>query len=637
MKAVAPFRYPIFDFSGGIIGNLSDFALGQKPLVVRGDNLLFTPVRGTSTRGGSRELCAARLAAVPHSLSKYLPTAGTRKLFVGNGTNIHLMTGAALTVQALPVVLTGRQLRFIQLNDVLFCAEYLGGHRPAAYIGTAWEQTNLQAPAAATVAAAGGGAVDVGTHYYRVRNRYVNGSSLATATNPTNLVIAGPNLTVNFAGLPAVAPGGRADWLGWTIEGTKANDPLGASGIYYEIATGNAAVYAHAAADTTMWDAVADTWFTPPGNFNGVTAHYDRLLGWEGTFLYASWEVGALEARYAGIFNFNPRYVMRVGGDDGDIIMATTPQSGRLVIFKNRSMHFLEGTDPLTFQIVNVPDSGGVAGPRACCTINGSTVVHYNQDGLWITRRSTPEAFGWQNIGHYLAEVNASRRDRVALYNVGNRFFVMSYSAGDSTINNQAIVYDLNTRVWSHFTEFYVEDAFVQEDVDFSSARLLAACAKDLDTTDYNCLAMLDGLADLRSSTGTGGVGIPIGQEVQRLDMGLPEAIKNLQRIESIIEGVGTDVTVSISSDTGQTFSYQVRARASGKDWCEDVAVHPDDLEWDVGDWAEDENVGGEPTGIPGGMLGKRFKLTASGITTERSGIRGFVLHGSTRPERKKV
>lgn len=635
MKRPIPFRWPLYDCSGGIAGNISDYAMGSKPFLVRANNMLFVPTRGTRSRPGSRELCSVRLATKPHSLAKYLPTSAARKLFVGHGTGITLMTPTSLTAQALPLALGGKLLRFAQHNDVLFVAEHEGAHRPIAFIGSTWEQTNLQAPAAATIAAAAGGAVDAGVHYYRVRNRYLNGCSLATPTNPTNLNIVAGTQTVNFAGLPAAAPGGRADWLGWVIEGTMANDPLGANGVYYEVATGNAAAYAHAAADSTLWNAVRDTWYTPPGNFNGMIAHYGRLFGWEGTFLYPSWEVGGNQ--YVGIFNFYPLNALRVGSDDGDIVMSATTQGGRLVLFKNRSMHFLEGNDLLSFQLTPVPNSGGVAGPRCCCTINGTTVVHYNQDGLFITERSTPKPFGWDRIGHYLAEVNDVRRPYVVLYNVGNRFFVMSYSAGDSLINNEAIVYDFNTATWVHFTNFYVEDAFVQQDADFSAARLLVADGRELAANAFNCFSRLDGLADDRASNGSGGTGIPLHHELPRLDGGDPEAIKNLQRLEASVEGASTDWTISVQSDTGEAFSFNARAYTAGKDWCEDVTPHPNDLEWDVGDWAEDEQLASTPTGIPGGMLGKRFKVTASAVTIEQSGLRGIAFHGSTRPEKKKV
>jgi len=635
MKRPVPFELPIYDFSGGIIGNLSDYALGRSAFLVRANNLIFVPTRGTRSRDGSRELCSSRLAAAPHSLSKYLPTTGTAKLFVGHGTSISLMTDAAITAQSLPLSLTGKQLRFAQLNDVLFAAEHNGAHKPIAYLGTAWAQTDLQVPAGVTSAAAtAGGSVDAGAHHWRVRNRYLNGCSVAFYIG-TKTIIAGTQ-TVPFASMPSAAPGGRTDWLGWVLERTKANDPLGANGIYYEVATGTAAGPTDAAADSTLWNAVRDTWYNAPLNFNGTIPHFDRMFGWEGTFLWPSWSVGG--DQYTGIFNYYPLLSLRVGADDGDIIMAATPQGGRLVIFKNRSMHFLEGVDEQSWQVISVPDTGGVAGPRACCTVNGSTVIHYNSDGLWITTASTPKPFGWNEISHYLAEVTSTRADKVALFNIGNRFFVMSYSANGSAINNEAVAYDFNTKTWAHFTNFYVEDAFLQEDTDFSSARTLAACGLDITgASGFNCLSMLDGSRDLRASVGTGGVEIPLYVEIPRIDMGSPRTWKNLQRIEVTVEGGATEFIVRVEPDAGPQFSFSAVAVTGGKDWCEDVATHPDDLEWDVGDWAVDENVASTPTGIPGGMLSKRFRVSMSASTTEQSGVRGLVLHGSTRPERKNV
>lgn len=638
MKRVTPMQVSIYDLSGGIVGNVSTFKLGPKPWLVRGDNLIFSPARGVRVRPGSRELSTARLASQPHSISKWLQTGGTRKTFVGHGTGISELTASAVTAQTLPLAFSGKPIRFTQQNDVMFACEAGGGHRPAVYLGpgSTWHQSNLQAPASPGIAAAAGGAVDAGTHYYRARNRYVNGCSLATAATPTNLVIAPGTQTVQVTGLPTTAPSSRPDWLGWVLERTKANDPLGASGTYYEVATGTTAAYNDAAADTSLWEIMRDTWYTPPGNFNGMIAMHDRLFGWVESFLYPSWEIGTAQARYAGIYNFYPLDVLRVGADDGDSIVSATGQSGRMVVFKSGSMHFVEGVDPLSFQVISVPDSSGVAGPRCCCTVAGSNVIHYNQDGLFITRASRPEAFGWGQIGHYLDEVNPVRRDRVCLFNIGNRFFVMSYSANGSTVNNEAIVYDFHTRTWTHWVHFYVEDAYVQRDADFSDARILTADGRDLDSSDYNCFAVLDGLRDDRAPDGTGGTSRAFMLQYPEIDGGDNERFKELNRVQATIEGSATDATVYIESDEGRPFLFTADSRSSGKDWCEDVATHPDDLEWDVGDWAEDEQVGSGVSGIPGGMLGTRFKLKISGQTAEESGVRGVTIDGFWRPERRK-
>lgn len=629
------FRKSMYDFKRGTVGNLSDLAIGAADFMRLTNNLMFAPVRGTRLRPGSRALSEDVLAAQPHSLGKYLSTSGANKNFVGVGTDIYDIGSLLYTVQTLPYSFGGGMLRFCQLNDVLFVGEYEGGLKPQCYIGTSWELVQLPVPAGHTTAApTAGGAVNAGVHYYRVRNRYTNGSSLAAACAPTNQTTAAGNLTVPIAGLPTVAPGGRADWLGWTLERTKANDPLGQSGRYFLVATGTTAAFNDTVSDDSLWDVVTDGWYTGPQEFDGMVPYRLRLFGWKGTFLYPSWEIGS--DAYTGIMNFDPLNALRVGSDDGDTIQGFTPQGARGIIFKRRSMHMLEGSDLDSFNIVDVPDAGGIAGPRCCVTMKGTTVIFYNSTGLYIMKGSTPTPFGWTEVGHYLETVNPARQSKVVLSNVGNRYFVMAYSAGFSLYNNEALVFDFNTNTWSHFTNFYAEDMLYQEDGSFSGATCIIASGIDR-AGDFQCYAALDGVRDYRNSDDTGGDALPILSGLPFFDAGAPDEWKDLRRVEVALEGTATDYSVTITSNTGAAFSTTIRAQGGGKDWCEDVATYPDDLEWDVGDWAADDQIEGTPIPIPNGMLGKRFSVILSASGSETTGIRGVVFDGRYRPERKMV
>ncbi len=629
------FRLPIYDFGRGIIGNISDLEIGKPNFCKLSNNFVFSPKRGTRIRGGSRALSSATLADQPHTLGKYLSTAGANKTFVGADTGIFEVSAGAYTAQSLPFSFGGGRLRMEQLNDVLFVSEDQGGLKPLCYIGTSWEKVELQVPSGPTTAAPTvGGAVDAGVHYYRVRNRYTNGSSLATACTPTNQTTAGVNLTVPLGSLPSSAPGGRADWLGWTIERTKANDPLGAAGTYYIVATGVTGSYNDTASDDSLWDAVTNGWYTGPQAFDGLKPYRGRLFGWQGTFLYPSWEIGS--DGYLGIMNFDPLNALRVGSDDGDSIRTMVSQGARAIVFKRRSMHLLEGSDLDSFNVVDIPDAGGCSGPRAATTINGTTVIFFNSNGLFVMKGNTPVPFGWTEIGHYIENVNPARIENVVLSNIGNRYFLMTYSAGLSLYNNEALLYDFNTSTWAHFTEFNAEDVLYQEDGSFAGATLLTADGLDRSSV-FQCYSSIDGLNDRRASDNSGGSAVPFLIQPPSLDFGAPSRWKDLNRVELTLEGTATDYSITIISDTGEAFSDTVRARGTGKDWCEDVATYPDDLEWDVGDWGADDQVAGTPSGISVGMLGKRFSVTITGLASETTGLRGLEFDGRFRPERRKV
>jgi hypothetical protein len=161
-------------------------------------------------------------------------------MFVGVGSNIYECDALAYSLQSIPFALGGGKLCMAQLNDVLFVSEVGGGQKPICFIGSSWVTTALPAPVAGAAAVGAAGNVNAGTHYYRVRNRYTNGSSVSYAIGS---VAPGAASQINMTLLPAAAPGGRADWLGWTLERTKANDPLGASGRFYIVATGNTVVF----------------------------------------------------------------------------------------------------------------------------------------------------------------------------------------------------------------------------------------------------------------------------------------------------------------------------------------------------------------------------------------------------------
>jgi hypothetical protein len=638
-KGQTSFRIPLYDLSGGIVGNISeaDVRRGRPRWLKRSDNMLSEPPRALTLRSGSRALSTALMTSVGHSIGKIRTSAGVQKLFVGRGTGIVLATTTAYTAQTLPASLGGSELRFEQLNDVLWVAEHGGTNKPFGFIdGLGW--VAIESPVvtpAPDVAVGAAGNVNAGVHFYRVRNRFVNGASLAIALSPSS-VNPGVASTINIGAvtpLPTAGPGGRTDWLGWTIERTKANDPKGASGVWYQVAFGTTATYADNTADSLLWDAVTEGWYTGPQVFNGIVPHRQRMFGWKGHLLYPSWEIAANAS--LGIFNFDPLNALRVGSDDGDSIVAATPRAGQLVLAKSRSVHVLDGSDLFTFEVVDVPETGGAAGPRCLCTVGGDKVFIYNDDGLFIMRRNALEPFGWEQIGHYLADIIDVRRSKVVLRAIGTRYLFMGYSSGLSSFNNEALLYDFRTRTWAHFNKFNADDLFYQEDADFVNARAIVADGEDQGGGLFGCWIELDGVKRKRAQNGTGGSDIPAYFETPLLDGGLPEAWKDVRRIVLSAIGESQSVTVTITGESGESQSVTILLSLFGSGWGDDDGViDAEDLVWDDRDWAGDEEQDSVPVPIDKGLVAKRFKVSLTLNASRAFRFNGLTIEGNILPAR---
>jgi hypothetical protein len=153
--------------------------------------------------------------------------------------------------------------------------------------------------------------------------------------------------------------------------------------------------------------------------------------------------------------------------------------------------------------------------------------------------------------------------------------------------------------------------------------------------TRYHCWSVFDGLKDETNRDGTGGTFVLPEFETPWLDFGLPDDWKDLDRISYSAEGDSTSVNVSIKADPGgKVVSFSIETVGGGADWAPDTGSGPNDLEWDVGDWAFDE-----PTtaayGIPLGTIGRRFKITVSAVPTGEHRPTGMELVGTLLPDKE--
>jgi hypothetical protein len=482
--ATEEIQLSIRDFSRGVVGGISERGISKIDFLSAVDNLYGRPVRGMRVRPGSRDLSTAILSDQPHSLMGFY-SGGGNKLFVGAAAKIFEVQAGAYALQSLPGghPATSDIFMHTNLNGLLVATQRGGALTPLTFDGTSWKELKLEKPVAAIGFAADSAivppnlGVDVGTHYYRIRWRFTNGSSLAGPVSAAH-VVAGPNQTVNInAGLAGSA---RSDYIGWTLERTKVNAPSSA-GPWWFVADGTAAVYADAASDASLGYQVDEGLHHEPPHFDGITAFAGRLWGWAGSGLYASQAIGDLEA--TGIANFDPDLLFQVAKDDGDTIQTCIVVQKELLILKRRSVHVMSGVDPESFLLESIvyadPSRGseaGCGGPRAACVIGG--VAHFwgESGGLFTYARGSVKPEAWVEMGRYLDELNTPEIDKLLLINHQGNYILAWYPRAADLVAKDQIVLDARLSRWYHWKGWTARDAIELKTGLLSATGGLAFC-----------------------------------------------------------------------------------------------------------------------------------------------------------------
>ena len=476
------------DFSAGVIGMISD-AGGGLPARHGGrrirhckyaDNAIFRPALAVGTRGGSRSISAVDLAQKPVSLAKYYDDGGNR-LFVsrdasGTGSVVRY-TEAGETVQTLPYTPSARRFVSDMANEMLVAAQQGGSEKPvffhASNPANTWHSLVLPKPAAAPTFGAdqaGGSLTAAVPYFWRVRWRYTNGSSLSSPVSASRTMTA-PNLTARITiPLPA-SP--RTDYVGWTLERTKANGGT-ATSPFYQVADGTAASYDDGANDADLWVRASEVLHGEPVHMDGIVFHKSRLFGWIGSDLYLSQAIG--DEQGTGLANWQGDLVIRVRADDGDSIQCVLSAGDRLVILKRHSTHVLLGDDLDSFRLEEVSDGVGCTGPRAAASLNGVVYFYSGQAGLFRLTGRGVQPWGWPEVGHYLADADNGHAGDFLMTTEAADFIYFTYRPIGKEYVEDWLVYDLRFGNWTHYNGWRAADALFQRDrTDFQNAGLLFA------------------------------------------------------------------------------------------------------------------------------------------------------------------
>lgn len=688
------------DFSRGIMGGVSERGIRRPNWLSAADNLYGRPYRGTRVRPGSRNISSASLSNPPHSLMAFY-SGGGNKLFVAESNVIREVTSTAYVLQTLPATHpAGSDIwSHINLNGLLITTQRGGDKVPIQYDGT-WKELKLPKPAALITFAADSspGSVDAGTHFYRIRWRFRDGSSLAGTVSAPR-VVANPNNTVNING--GLAASSRSDYLGWTLERTKVNGTV--NGPFWFVADGNTTTYADTKSDAQLGYMADEGLHGEAPHFDGITAFAGRLWGWVGSNLQCSQAIGDLEA--TGIANFDAELLFPIAKDDGDSIQACIVVIDELLILKRRSVHVISGTDPESFVLRSIvyadPARGseaGCGGPRAVCVIGGKAYFWGESGGLFSYQRGGVQPEAWSEMGRYLDEINGSALDFLVLINHQGNYIIAWYPRGASTESSDQVVYDARFKQWWHWKGWTARDAIELKGGLFGNATLVycdpanrstfpaiaagspiteafvligeliipmfgavpvgttvvfnvpsgatelvmsqnalatlqnitliingvevtscntVAGSPIVTASGYRVLAAMDGYRDNRDSSGFFGDPVPWMMETPWLDHGLPDDWKDLDRVSFSAESDQVSINIAIKTDPpGGDSAIGMTAAGEGNDWAPDSGSNPNDLEWDVGDWAADAPTT-SVSGAPQGTIGKRFKFV---VTANASG-----------------
>jgi hypothetical protein len=678
---------PINNFSKGIVGSISERGSTRRPdWLAAADNLYGRPYRGMRVRPGSRDLSTGILSDAPHSLMAFY-SGGGNKLFVGAANKILEVGAGAYTLQVLPGGHPANSdvWSHVNLQGVLVAAQRGSGLSPLRYAGT-WDELKLPKPVVAPTFNAfnPGGSVNAGNHYYRIRWRFANGSSLVS---PTSAVIAvvGPNNTVVLN----VTESARADYLGWTLERTKLNGTV--NGPFWFVQDGSGLIATDTTADADLGYLPDEGLHGEPPQVDGIASWNDRLWGWKGSLLSVSQKAyGDSEA--TGIANWDPELAFPVSMDDGDTIQVCVPVLDEFLILKRRSVHVMSGVDPDSFILTPVvyadPGRGseaGCGGPRAACVIGGVAYFWGESGGLFTYAKGTVKPVGWIEMGTYLDTLNQAALDNLVLINHQGNYFLAWYPKGSVTTAEDQIVRDVRMNgQWWHWGGWAARDvielkagllgssqaicdpknygsfpaipdtspitgpgipgattvtpAVVAGATSLNMSANATATAQDVTLTingivtphcnttigspvvtitEYHCWSTFDGFRDRRLQDGSGGAAPRVMFEPPWLDYGMPDDWKDLDRVSFSAEGDVPAVTVSVSTDPdGGDCALLMPTTGTGAEWAMDVGSGPNDLDWDLDDWAQDA-PGTVSQGCPAGTIGRRFKLT---VTAEPTG-----------------
>ena len=557
------------------------------PAIVAG-----TPISGPGIQAGTTVSIVVAAGATILTLS--LPATAT--------ANVTLLVGTSPNTVAIPNCQTTNTVATVTYTSP-----------------TAVAQTQMS-----LAAVVGAGALTLATDYfYRLRFRYTDGSSRETI-NTQHLLLAGPQNTINIT---TIATEARSDYLGWTLERTKAGGT--AAGPFYFLADGTGTTFTDLSADADLGYLSSvktnngEIHGEPP-HLDGIIAYKDRLVGWAGSLLYFSQAVADIEA--TGIANWNPLAASAIGPDDGDTIKCVVRQVDRLIVLKRWSVWGVEGDDITSFRAFPLYSGAGCAGPRAAAAV-GAAVYFWGDGGFHRIVGNNVAPFGWTEVGHLFATFKPGQNGDVVVKNYLGQYLLVSFSSS-AGYNDDMLVYDLRFGGWVRITGWFAHDILVQKAGTFGNAQAIVMVdRKDRDPGagfDYPVWLGFYNFLDEKSAAGTLGVPPNVRLETPMIDDNSPTMLKDWERIQMFLAGTSVAATVTIRTDPpGSVASVAITSSPAGGLWGAPL--------WGAFAWGVAVDAG-PVSGLPAGTQGNRYVLGLTAAPKADMTFKGYSMDGTVQP-----
>jgi hypothetical protein len=466
--------------------------------------------------------------------------------------------------------------------------------------------------------AGGGGLTAASTYWYRLRFRYLDGSSKATA--PQSIAM-GANTQVQ---LTTIANEVRSDYLGWTLERTTSQGSVIGPFYFVTDQPAGTVIYNDVIADADLGYRSDENLHGEPPHFDGLVSFRDRLVGWVGSNIWLSQSVADVEA--TGICNWNALNATPAGPDDGDIISLVLKQSDRLCIAKRWSIWVAEGDDIQSLRVFDIYKGAGAGGCRAACAV-GSVIYFHGDAGFHRIVGNDVKPFGYTEEGDTFKAFRSGQNTDVKVVNYLNQQVLVFFSTA-AAYNDDGLMYDLRFGGWTRIKGWYIADCVVQKAGNFGDAHaMLSVDRRDLDAGagfDYPVWLSFYGFQDEKAADASGGTPPSWVLETPMMDDGLPANEKEWQRIQLFLRASSSvTATVTLILDPQQSVSRTLSAPQSSATWGAPTT-------WGSFVWGTDQDAG-PYAGLPAEARGRRYALRVVVSPPGDLAFKGYEMRGKLR------
>jgi hypothetical protein len=221
---------------------------------------------------------------------------------------------------------------------------------------------------------------------------------------------------------------------------------VGQEGQYFHVATLSNNIDSTYSGENTIQDDMGAAASTkngvPPTNPTTMEIFQERMWISDGLDLYFS-EIGLMES-------FGSRNFLYVKPDDGHRIIGLKAFSERLLIGKRNALHYLTGTDQVSFQLRTLSDRHGVASHHSMVVSEGSC-FWYGGDNFYATDGNVVSAIGDVDIRAYvdgISQAYAGYVQGAVNEKLGFAYWIIPYN---SATPNLVLAYNYKSGDWSVF------------------------------------------------------------------------------------------------------------------------------------------------------------------------------------------